>query len=80
MGDAPRSRHLLFACTALQTRLGKKYCGEAELLPLLLSHGIVRRVQTIEVEVQPLGGDSFKIMVDATRPRVGEVKAEKKVT
>jgi hypothetical protein len=57
-------------------RLGKKYCGEAELLPLLLSHGIVRRVRTIDVEVQPLGGDSFKIMVDATRPRVGEVKAE----
>jgi hypothetical protein len=60
----------------LATRLGKKYCDETELLPLLLAHGIVRRVRTIEVTVQPLGGDSFKVTLDASTPSVGEAKAE----
>jgi hypothetical protein len=33
-------------------------------------------VRTIEVVVHPLGGDNFKIRLDATRPSVGEAKAE----
>jgi hypothetical protein len=60
----------------MQTRLGQKYCDEAQLLPLLLAQGLVRRVRTIEVEVRPLGGDSFKIRLDATKSTVGEAKAE----
>jgi WD40 repeat protein len=56
--------------------LGKKYCDEAELLALLIEHSIVRRVRTIEVEVWPLGGDSFKVALDARRPLVSEAKAE----
>jgi hypothetical protein len=52
---------LLLVKTELQSWLGKKYCDEAELLPLLLAHSIVRRVHTIEVEVRSLGGDSFKV-------------------
>jgi hypothetical protein len=67
---------LLIACPELQTRLGQKYCDEAGLLPLLLARGIVRRVRTIEVTVQPLGGDNFKIKLDAAAPSVGEAKAE----
>jgi hypothetical protein len=46
------------------------------LLPLLLSHGLVGRVRTIEIGVRPLGGDNFKIRLDATKPSVGEAKAE----
>jgi hypothetical protein len=67
---------LLIASPELQTRLGQKYCDEAGLLPLLLAHGIVRRVRTIEVTVQPLGGDNFKIKLNAAAPSVGEAKAE----
>jgi hypothetical protein len=33
-------------------------------------------VRTIEVAVHPLGGDNFKIRLDATTPSVGEAKAE----
>jgi hypothetical protein len=67
---------LLIACPVLQTRLGQKYCDEAGLLALLLAHGIVRRVRTIEVTVQPLGGDNFTIKLNAAAPSVGEAKAE----
>jgi hypothetical protein len=67
---------LLIASPELQTRLGQKYCDEAGLLALLLAHGIVRRVRTIEVTVQPLGGDSFTIKLNAAAPSVGEAKAE----
>jgi hypothetical protein len=67
---------LLLVKTELQSWLGKKYCDEADLLALLLAHSIVRRVHTIEVEVRPLGGDSFKVALDARRPLVSEAKAE----
>jgi hypothetical protein len=33
-------------------------------------------VRTIEVAVHPLGGDNFKIRLDATKPSVGAAKAE----
>jgi hypothetical protein len=66
----------LITSPELQTRLGQKYCDEAGLLPLLLAHGIVRRVRTIEVMVQPLGGDNFTIKLNAAEPSVGEAKAE----
>ena len=56
---------LLLVKTELQSWLGKKYCDEADLLGLLLAHSIIRRVRTIEVEVRPLGGDSFKAALDA---------------
>jgi hypothetical protein len=74
--DRPGREPLLIPSTEMQTRLGQKYCDEAQLLPLLLAHGLIRRVRTIAVEVRPLGGDSFKIMLDATKPTVGEAKAE----
>jgi hypothetical protein len=67
---------LLFVKTELQSWLGKRYCDEAELLPMLVAHSIVRRVHTIELEVRPLGGDSFKVSLDARRPLVSEAKAE----
>jgi hypothetical protein len=67
---------LLIAYPAPQTRLGQKYCDEAGLLALLLAYGIVRRVRTIEVTVQPLGGDNFTIKLDAAAPSVGKAKAE----
>jgi hypothetical protein len=67
---------LLIAFPELQTRLGQKYCDEAGLLALLLAHGIVRRVRTISVTVQPLGGDSFNVKLNAAAPSVGEAKAE----
>jgi hypothetical protein len=67
---------LLLVKTELQSWLGKKYCDEAELLPMLIAHSIVRRVRTIEVEVRPLGGDSFKVSLDARRPLVSEAKVE----
>ena len=74
--DLPGREQLLFTSPEMQTRLGQKYCDEAQLLPLLLAQGLVRRVRTIAVEVHPLGGDSIKIRLNATKPSVGEAKAE----
>jgi hypothetical protein len=48
---------------------------EAELLPLLLARGLIRRVRTIQIEVRPLGGDSFKVTLDASKSTVGHAKA-----
>jgi hypothetical protein len=72
----PGREQLLLSSPELHTRIGQKYCNETELLPLLLAHGFVRRVRTIQVEVRPLGGDSFKITLAASLPTVGEAKAE----
>jgi hypothetical protein len=33
-------------------------------------------VRTIQIEVRPLGGDSFKVTLDASKPTVGKAKAE----
>ena len=74
--NLPGREQLLLASPELQTRLGRRYCDETELLPLLLAHGLVRRVRTIKIEVRPLGGDSFKITLDALLPTVGEAKTE----
>ena len=67
---------MLLKSPELQSRLGQRYCDESELLPLLLSHGLVCRVRTIEVAVHPLGGDNFKMRLDAAKPSVGGAKAE----
>jgi hypothetical protein len=67
---------LLLTSPELQTRLGRKFIDETELLPLLLAHGFARRVRTIQIQVRPLGGDSFKITLDASTPTVGEAKVE----
>ena len=67
---------LVLKSPELQSRLGKRYGDESELLALLLSHGLVGRVRTIEVSVYPLGGDNFKISLDAAKPSVGDAKAE----
>jgi small ubiquitin-related modifier len=67
---------LCITSSDLQDRLGRKYCDEAELMPLLFERGLVRRVRTIEVEVRPLGGDSFRVTLDGDKPSVEEAKAE----
>jgi hypothetical protein len=67
---------LLLTSPEMQTRFGRKFIDDTELLPLLLEHGFVRRVHTIQIQVRPLGGDSFKITLDAAKPTVGEAKAE----
>jgi hypothetical protein len=81
-GNATAAQHpvlgreqLLLASPELQTRLGRKFVDETELLPLLLAHGLVRRVRTILIEVRPLGGDSLMVTLDASKPTVGEAKA-----
>jgi hypothetical protein len=59
-----------------QSRLGRKFVDETELLPLLVAHGLVRRVRTIQIEVRPLGGDSLKVTLEASAATVGEAKLE----
>jgi hypothetical protein len=76
LDNLPGREQLLVASPEVQTRLGRKYCDEAELLPLLIEYGFVRRVRTIDVQVRPLGGDSFKITLDASKPNVGEAMSE----
>jgi hypothetical protein len=72
---AQPGREQLLLSAALQI-CGRKFCDETELLPLMIAHGLVRRVRTIQIEVRPLGGDSFKITLDMSAPTVGEAKAE----
>jgi hypothetical protein len=74
--NLPGCEQLLLTSPELQTRLGRKYCDATELLPLLLAHGFVRRVRTIQVEVRPLGGENFKITLDASDSTVREAKSE----
>jgi hypothetical protein len=72
----PGRDQLLLTSPELQTRLGRKFIDDTELLPLLLAHGLVRRVRTVQIQIRPLGGDSFKITLEACKPTVGEAKAE----
>jgi hypothetical protein len=74
--DAGGRLQLLIVNPELQTHLGTKYIDETDLLPLLLERGFIRHVRTLDVEVQPLGGDSFKVTLDANRPFVSEAKTE----
>jgi hypothetical protein len=74
--NAAADGELLVVLPELQARLGRRFCGETELLSLLLAHGCVRRVRTLEVQIHPLGGDSFKVKLDAAKPTVAEAKAE----
>jgi hypothetical protein len=74
--DLPGRDQLLLTSPELQTRLGRKFVDETELLPLLLARGVIRRVRTIQIEVRPLGGDSFKVTLDASKPTVAEAKTE----
>jgi hypothetical protein len=76
LDNLPGREQLLLSSPELQTRLGRKYCDETELLHLLIAHGFVHRVRTIQVEVRPLGGDSFKITLDASLATVSEAKSE----
>jgi hypothetical protein len=73
--NLPGREQLLFTSLELQSRVGLRFVDEAELVPLLLAHGLVRRVRTIQIEVRPLGGDSLKVTLDASKPTVGEAKA-----
>jgi hypothetical protein len=75
-GHLTGREQLLFTSPELQTRLGRKFVDETEVLPLLLAHGLVRRVRTLLIEVRPLGGDSLKVTLDASKPTVGEAKVE----
>jgi hypothetical protein len=72
--ELPGRRNIVFATPELQSRLGKRYYDEAELLPVLLANGLVRRVRTIQLEVRPLGGDSFNVTIAAENPSVAEAK------
>ena len=75
--NQPRGRpQLLLNTEELRKRTGKKYCDESELVPLLLAHGLIRRVRTIAVEVRPLSGESFDIRLNAKAPTVGEAKEQ----
>jgi hypothetical protein len=73
--NLPGREQLLLTSPELQTRVGLRFVGETELVPLLLAHGLIRRVRTIQIEVRPLGGDSFKITLDASKSTVEEAKA-----
>lgn len=74
--NLPGREQLLLTCPELQTRLGLRFVDETELVPLLLAHGLIRRVRTIQVEVRPLGGDSVKVTLDACAPTVADAKTE----
>ena len=71
----PGRDQLLLTSPELLTRLGRKFVDETDLLGLLVAHGLIRRVRTIQIEVRPLGGDSVKVTLEASKASVGEAKA-----
>jgi hypothetical protein len=73
--NLPGREQLLLTSPELQSRVGLRFVDETELVPLLLAHGLIRRVRTIQVEVRPLGGDSVKVTLDASKPTVANAKA-----
>jgi hypothetical protein len=73
--NLPGREQLMLTSPELQTRVGLRFVDETELVPLLLAHGLIRRVRTIQIEVRPLGGDSFKVTLDAAKPTVRAAKA-----
>jgi hypothetical protein len=66
---------LLLSSPDLQARLGKKYCDETELLPLLSAKGLTRLIRTIGVEIHPLGGDNFHLRLEVPA-RVANMMSE----
>jgi hypothetical protein len=70
------SREPLLLLLELQTRIGKRFCAEDELLPLLLTHGLLRRARRFPLEIRRLGGPAFTVVLDVAGPLVGEAKAE----
>ena len=60
-GSAKRARveeqcaqeQLYIASAELQKQLGRRYCGEAELLPLLLECSLISRVNAFDVQIRP---------------------------
>jgi hypothetical protein len=74
--NLPGREQLQLTSPELQTRVGLRFVDEVDLVPLLLAHGLIRRVRTIQIEVRPLGGDSLKVTLDASKPTVGEAKVE----
>jgi hypothetical protein len=70
---------LLLASQELSDRLGKKYCDESDLLPLLLEHGLVRRIwtRTEEVIVEDPQG---KTLNSIAKPKVAGKKTGGKST
>jgi hypothetical protein len=76
LSDLPGREQLLRTAPEMQTRLGQKFVDETELLPLLLAHGYIRRVRTIQINARPLGGDSLMATLDTAKPTAGEAKAK----
>jgi len=74
--NLPGREQLLLTSPEMQTRLGLRFVDEAELVPLLLARGLIRRVRTIQIEVRPLGGDSLKVTLEASKPTVRAAKME----
>jgi hypothetical protein len=76
-GEQIGRERVLFTSPKLQDHLlGMQYCDEVKLLPLLLAQGLVHRIRTIQVEVGPLGGDSFKITLNMAVATVRAAKVE----
>jgi hypothetical protein len=74
--NLPGREQLLLTSPELHTRVGVRFVDETQLVPLLLAHGLIRRVRTIQIEVRPLGGDSFKVTLNASERTVREAKVE----
>jgi hypothetical protein len=74
--NLPGREQLLLTSPELQSRLGLRFVDETGLVPLLLAHGLIRRVRTIQIEVRPLGGDSVKVTLDASKHTVADAKTE----
>jgi hypothetical protein len=58
----------------LQTLLARTNSDEEAIVPLLLARGVIQQVQTFEVEVQTLDGDTFGVKLDAEENQVSALQ------
>jgi hypothetical protein len=69
-----RTERTITMSAELERLLGQKGCCESEFLPLLLTHGYVRSVSTIQITAQPLSGDDLQVTLDAAEPTALEAR------
>jgi hypothetical protein len=72
---AARTPQLRF-CAELATLLGTRYCKEEDLLPLILSRGLITRVSTFQVKATQMGdlNEWMSIILDDEHASTADVK------
>jgi hypothetical protein len=72
----PQVRKQFWLGPELQLLVGTAYADEDQILGLLLRKSLCKRVETFEIQVRPVRGETFSITLDAQHGLVSNAKAE----